>query len=402
MYLSVQLAARRLGVSPHTIRRWTASGVLPCIRTAGGHRRIKQEDVDELARAVAGAGGDQLAARLAREREVETLVETSIALTSCLDLTELLGEIARRLTAILDCHFCAVSDYNDQTHLVRVLADYDRQGRRVTDWKPYSLKKFPFSMRLMETQELATITVSDPRADPFETAIMRHYGDKTLLLIPLVYQDRSVGLLELLDHLRERRFTRQELRLARALAGLAATALQNATVFGRLTRGNCDAEDLRAALDRVTAGLPAIAGAGSVDDVLREAAGLACRALEATGAVATWGAASAEVDGGAAGAGADMRGSASAAGAGGVADGVTGSANVGGAAAHGAGAAALSAGTRVVTATATAGASPSEPLAVTATLARDGGEDEVRLLRLIATSASQAVERLVKQVVSGS
>ena len=150
--------------------------------------------------------------------------------------------------------------------MVRVLADFDRHGRRVTDWKPYSLKKFPFSMRLMEEQELAVITVSDPRADPAETAIMRHYGDKTLLLIPLVYQERSVGLLEVLDHVRERRFTRQELRLARALAGLAATALQNATAFALLTRDNCDADDLRAALDRAIQGLPAIAAAGSLDD----------------------------------------------------------------------------------------------------------------------------------------
>ncbi len=370
MYLSVQLAARRLGVSSHTIRRWTASGVLPCIRTAGGHRRIKQEDVDELARAVAGAGGDQLAARLAREREVETLVETSIALTSCLDLTELLGEIARRLTAILDCHFCAVSDYDDETNMVRVLADFDRHGRRVTDWKPYSLKKFPFSMRLMEEQELAVITVSDPRADPAETAIMRHYGDKTLLLIPLVYQDRSVGLIELLDHVRERRFTRQELRLARALAGLATTALQNATVFGRLTRGNCDAEDLRAALDCVTGGLPAIAAVGSVEDVLHETAALACRALDAVGAVAMWGGASAEVSGEAAGPSA-----------------------VGVSAVVTVGTDAAGAGARVVTATATTRAS-SEALGVTTTLARVGGEDEARLLRLIAMSAAQAVERL--------
>jgi excisionase family DNA binding protein len=380
MYLSVQLAARRLGVSSHTIRRWTASGVLPCIRTAGGHRRIKHEDVDELARAVAGAGGDQLAARLAREREVETLVETSIALTSCLDLTELLGEIARRLTAILDCHFCAVSDYDDETNMVRVLADFDRQGRRVTDWKPYSLKKFPFSMRLMESQELAVITVGDPRADPAETAIMRHYGDKTLLLIPLVYQDRSVGLIELLDHVRERRFTRQELRLARALAGLATTALQNATVFGRLTRGNCDAEDLRTALDRVTAGLPAIAAAGSVDDVLHETAALACRALDAVSAVATRGAASAEV-------------SSETAGLSAVGLSTVGPSAVGPSVVVGAGADAAGPDARLVTATATMPAS-SEVLGVATRLARAGGQDEVRLLRLIAASAAQAVARL--------
>ena len=50
MFLSVQQAARRLGVSPVTIRRWTATGFLPCSRTAGGHRRIDERDIDAVLR----------------------------------------------------------------------------------------------------------------------------------------------------------------------------------------------------------------------------------------------------------------------------------------------------------------------------------------------------------------
>ena len=188
------------------------------------------------------AGGDRVAARLAREREMETLVEASVALTSRLDLTSLLVEIARRLSAILDCHFCAVSDYDEETTMVRVLADFDRQGQRVTDWKPYSLKQFPFTRRLMEDQEPGVVTLSDPRADPAETAVMRHYGDRTMLVVPLVYRGRSVGFIEVYDHLRERRFTRQELRLACALAGLATTALHNAKVFAELSRCHAGAQ----------------------------------------------------------------------------------------------------------------------------------------------------------------
>ena len=84
MYLSVQLAGRRLGVSPHTIRRWMASGFLPCTRTAGGHRRFKQEDIDELTHLIGGS--NHLAARLARERELETLVETAIVVSSRLEV----------------------------------------------------------------------------------------------------------------------------------------------------------------------------------------------------------------------------------------------------------------------------------------------------------------------------
>ena len=291
MYLSVQLAARRLGVSPHTIRRWTASGFLPCTRTAGGHRRIKQEDIDEIANLVGQS--DQLTARLARERELETLVETSIALTSRLDLTELLAEIARRMTAILDCHFCAISDYDEKSGTMRVLADFDRHGHRLADWKPYSLDDFPFTKRLIEDQELATINIDDPHADPAETAIMRHYGDQSLLLVPLVYRGHSVGLLEVLDRVRQRRFTRQELRLARALAGLAAVALRNAEAFGRLSRADHDGQRLQATLSRVLNGLPAVAAAATAHDTLREAAALACAALSGSAATATCGEASA-------------------------------------------------------------------------------------------------------------
>jgi len=348
MYLSVQRAARRLGVSPYTIRRWTESGLLPCIRTAGGHRRIKQEDVDELA--LLTAGGDRVAARLAREREMETLVEASVALTSRLDLTSLLVEIARRLSAILDCHFCAISDFDEASTMVHVLADFDRHGQRVTDWKPYSLKAFPFTRRLMEDQEPGVVTLSDPRADPAETAVMRHYGDRTMLVVPLVYRGQSVGFIEVYDHVRERRFTRQELRLACALAGLATTALHNAKVFAELNRCHADAQWVQAALDGVTDGLPALAAAGSPAEVLHEAALLACRTLQGLNATATWGGSTASVGDGPAG------------------DEVT---RVAGAAAAG-----------------------SQTLEVSVVLRRGGGDDEARVVRLIAVSAAQAIVRL--------
>jgi excisionase family DNA binding protein len=356
MYLSVQLAARRLGVSPHTIRRWTASGFLPCTRTAGGHRRIKQEDIDDLAHLIGGS--NHLAARLAREREVETLVETSIALSSRLDLTELLAEIAKRMTGILDCHFCAISDYDEATDTVRVLADFDHFGRRLPDWKPYSLSQFPFTKNLMNEQELATINVSDPGADPAETAIMRRFGDKSLLLIPLVYRGRSVGLLEVLDRTRERRFTRQELRLAGALAGQAAVALQNAKVFARLTRSDSEAQRQQSAIDGVIAGLPALAAGATLDDVLRETAALACRTLSGITAVATCGASSA--------------------GASGVADDAV-CARAQAESAH------------VVSAECPAGASV---LHVTVTLGRAPGEAQAVLLRLLTSAACLSLARL--------
>lgn len=287
MYLSVQHAARRLGVSPHTIRRWTASGFLPCTRTAGGHRRIKQEDIDELAHLIGGS--NHLAARLARERELETLVSAAIAVSSHLDLGELLREIARHMTTILDMHTCVVSEYDPSTKTVSVLAEYDHQGNRRPDDMRYTLNQFPMAKKAIEEHETILINVSDPHADPAEVAVMRRDGDKCLLILPLVHQGQSIGLIEVLDHHRERRLTRQEMRLARAIAGQAAVALHNAMVFTRLRRADRGIAGLRRAVRAIASHHARLVSRPSPEAVLQEAATLAAEALQGVSCVASWG-----------------------------------------------------------------------------------------------------------------
>lgn len=62
--LSTGQVARRLGVTPDTVLKWIKSGLLQAVRTAGGHYRIAEDDVDTLARSEAGqlpvSGGDFL------------------------------------------------------------------------------------------------------------------------------------------------------------------------------------------------------------------------------------------------------------------------------------------------------------------------------------------------------
>ena len=287
MFLSVQQAAKRLGVSPVTVRRWTATGFLPCTRTAGGHRRIDEHDIDDLSRAIGDS--NHLAAQAARERELDVLVDTSIALASRLDLHELLAEVAKRVTALLDCHFCAVSEYDPQARVVFTLADYDHSGLRLPDTGPFKLNDYPLTQRVLDEQITVVVSVDDPRGDPAEAAMLRRDGDKSMLMAPLVYHGRTIGLLEVVDQKRTRQFTRQELRLCRAVAGQAAAALHNAKLFAQQRRSDEDIARLRDSLVMLRAALPSLVQAAGADRqrLLGELARAACAAVDAISCVAS-------------------------------------------------------------------------------------------------------------------
>jgi excisionase family DNA binding protein len=65
-------AARLLGVTPATVKRWTDAGLIPCARTVGAHRRFRAEDVVRFARSRGASPGDPFetwADRLLEERE---------------------------------------------------------------------------------------------------------------------------------------------------------------------------------------------------------------------------------------------------------------------------------------------------------------------------------------------
>jgi excisionase family DNA binding protein len=287
MLLSVQQAARQLGVSPVTIRRWTATGFLPCTRTAGGHRRIDERDIGDLAKAI--GNNNHLAAQLAREREVDVLIDTSIALASKIDLTELLMEIAMRMTSLLDCHFCAISEYDPKADGLVTLAEYDHAGRRLPDASPYRLKDFPLTRSVLRDQTTAVVSVDDPGADPAEVAELRREGDRSLLMVPLIVQGDTIGLLEVVDQKRSRQYSRQELRLAGAIGGQAAVAIENAKLFAERRRSDEDMTRLRRVLTDLTASVPAVSASGRSAGVLAAVAGCVCDAFGAISCVASAG-----------------------------------------------------------------------------------------------------------------
>ena len=112
------------------------------------------------------------------------------------------------------------------------------------------------------------------------------YKRQCLLILPMIHQGQAIGLLEVLDHQRERRFSRQEMRLANALAGQAAVAMHNAKLFARLKRSDQDVLALRHAIEAIAAGHATLLSQASPTAVLQAAVDLAAQALDAVSCVA--------------------------------------------------------------------------------------------------------------------
>ena len=283
MYVSLGKAAQQLGVTPGTVRRWTQSGFLPCTRTAGGHRRIDTKDIEELARAI-GDGG-HLAARRARERELETLAQASLDVASRLDQVELLAEIARHVTRLCRCHTCEILEYDAEQEVVRVLAEYEASGRRRPTAGVFSLRELPVTRRVLDEQVPIVVNADERGADPAEVELMRRYGEKSILMLPLVFQSRAIGLLEACDRERARRYSAQELRLARALAGHAAVALRNAQLYSAAHDADAAMDALRHRLTHLATKVAELQNASPAQEVFGAFAEVLRAAFEARSCV---------------------------------------------------------------------------------------------------------------------
>ena len=126
------------------------------------------------------------------------------------------------------------------------------------------------------------VNVGDPVADPAELGELRRYNDKSLLMVPLVYGGHSIGLLELMDDSRVRRYSRQELRLCTAIASQAAVALHNAKAFFTAHQAERDADALRIAIEEVSREVVRLDQPAEVDALLRAVAEIACRICNGT------------------------------------------------------------------------------------------------------------------------
>ena len=146
------------------------------------------------------------------------LVGLSRALAAEQVAQRMLRVAGRELTFLFDAEACLVSQL--EQGLLREIADFARSQRQVARGLSYYLADYPATAAVLESRLPSAISTADPGADPAEIFVLREMDMQAVLLIPLVAENETWGLIEVYDS-RPRSFSAGE----RHLAELAATQI---------------------------------------------------------------------------------------------------------------------------------------------------------------------------------
>jgi diguanylate cyclase (GGDEF)-like protein len=165
--------------------------------------------------------------------------EIAAAITSSLVLDEVLASVARRSAESLDLWECDIYEYRSQEGVTVGQAMWAREPHPGdADWvdSRETLVGQPTFRRVLTERHTIANHVDDPDLPPADRARMEWWGEKSCLLVPMIFKGEVIGCLELIEKRRPHHFTAEEVELAETLASLAAIAIQNARLYGSVER----------------------------------------------------------------------------------------------------------------------------------------------------------------------
>jgi diguanylate cyclase (GGDEF)-like protein len=195
------------------------------VKSADLLRGLGQIAAQAIANARVYAAVDQGAARL---RQIN---DAGIELASNLDLDRVLETVARRLCDIAGVDSCDVYTLHDTelhcaTSLLRGARDEDRAGTRLKldDWRASRLAVESRSVIRAAGRERQ-------RPDDAERREPRRAVHGGGLIVPLLVEQRVIGLAELFDTVRSRGFSDDDVASVEAVCRVAAMAIANADLY---------------------------------------------------------------------------------------------------------------------------------------------------------------------------
>lgn len=168
--------------------------------------------------------------RRLRAEELSILLQAANVISTSLDINQVLDVVAEQMTKALNIRGCAISDYDAEHNTVQLRAKYGPENwwDDPASYRAYDLAHYPVTSRVLHNRTPVMLNLDDPNLDEAEREYMQFANIRTLLMLPLFSQDRTLGLVELIDDEKIQYFSQREIDLVKALGAQAAIAIENA------------------------------------------------------------------------------------------------------------------------------------------------------------------------------
>jgi diguanylate cyclase (GGDEF)-like protein len=156
----------------------------------------------------------------AGDRRLEHLSARLASARSGEDIEGALALIAEELQAETIC----LSRWRADEEIVETVAESG--GTRE---ERFAVSDYPLTRRVLREQEAAQVLVGDPKADPREVELLLSLGMRSLLIVPVVSQGETLGIVEAYSEI-EHPWTRTQINRARIISNQFGSMIQ--VVFG--------------------------------------------------------------------------------------------------------------------------------------------------------------------------
>ena len=215
---------------------------------ADPERRLDDEDLNLLnqisAQVSAAIDGARLFAAEQRGRaSADAMLEITQIASSSLELQEVLKELSQRSAQALDAYRCTVFLVDPTTaELMPIMSQFAKEQQ--TDERQWEALKAmggekieAISLVKQAFEQRQPIQVNTPEQfSQIPSRWTAAFKQATILLVPMISQDKSIGLM-VFDHIdKDKIFNSEQIALGRTIAGQVATTVENATLYNQTVR----------------------------------------------------------------------------------------------------------------------------------------------------------------------